>query len=284
MNESQVNIDGLVRANRLREAGLVLAASIPSERRQLRDELTAWLARVTEADTQRRVDDLSAEDYAKARAKLARQLLELRRLLDDGTAAAATSAPQASPSVFLSYNHTDAADARAVRDALRGGGIAVRMDADSMQPGAAIRDFIRRSIRATDATICIVSERSLLSGWVGQETALALATLDLWDERRFVACYLDTRFLDADFRLCATAIIDTRLAELESLFPLYAEQRIDTNDLNSEKSRLFELRNQLGSILQRLRDSQCLDLRPPARAASLKRLVCTIGDRGGGSR
>lgn len=277
MNDNAAKVDLLIRTNRLREAGSAVLSLIPPERSDLHDELNAWLARLTQADTQRRTEEISADEYAKTRSKLARQLLELRRTLDDhppdARAAAATPAGQ---SVFLSYNHADAADASDIRDALRAASIEVRMDVDAMPPGTAIRDFIRASIRATGATVCIVSERSLLSGWVGQETALALALLDIWVQRRFIACYLDTAFLDSGFRLRATERIDNRLAEIEELFPQYAERRIDTVDLNAEKSRLFELRHQLGTILDRLRGSLCLDIRPPARAASLERLVQSL--------
>jgi hypothetical protein len=280
MSDSAAKVDLLIRTNRLREAGTVVLGLIPPGRGGLRDELNAWLARLTQADTQRRTDDLSADEYAKTRAKLARQLLDLRRTLDDQTVdARATAAQPAAQSVFLSYNHADTADASAIRDTLGGAGIAVRMDVEAMPPGMAIRDFIRESIRATNATVCIVSERSLLSGWVAQETALALAALNQWINRRFIACYLDTAFLDTEFRLRATEFIDARLVEIEKLFPQYAQRRIDTVDLNAEKSRLFELRHQLGAILERLRGSLCLDIRLPARAASLAKLVQSL--RGG---
>lgn len=283
MTKLVAEIDHLIRANRLRDAGVALHAAIPPDLSDLRDEVSIWLARLAQADSQHRVEDLSAAEYAKARAKLARQLLELRRVLaDSAVAVTETRTPETARSVFLSYNHADATDASAVRDALQCNGIAVRMDADSMKPGTDVRGFILNSIRATHATVCIVSECSLLSGWVGQETALTLTSLELWGNRQFVACYLDISFLDAGFRLRATETIDTRLAELESLLPSYAERRIDTTDLSAEKSRLFDLRNQLGAILQRLRGSLCLDIRPPSRAASLERLAAALREEGGG--
>ncbi|MBL8482945.1 MAG: toll/interleukin-1 receptor domain-containing protein [Rhodocyclaceae bacterium] len=287
-------IHRLVAQNRLRDAALALRDAIPAGRRDLQGEATAWLGQLTQADSAKRTEEISPDEYAKIRARLARRLLELLAAVEAAAAgpaadtapaaAAATATPAAARGggVFLSYNHGDAAAAEHIRLALERAGIPVAMDSACMAPGSAIRDFIRSSIRATDATVCVLSASSLLSGWVGQESALALGALDLWGERRFIACYLDTEFLDIEFRLRATESIDARLAEIEALAQRYAERRLDSSDLNAEKSRLFDLRHNLGAILDRLRGSLCLDLRPPARAASLARLVAVLqAGRGG---
>ncbi|HEX2829918.1 MAG TPA: TIR domain-containing protein [Burkholderiales bacterium] len=278
MDELDARIESLIRANRLRDAGQALAKAIPVERGDLRDEAIAWIGRLAQTDTQRRLEELSADDYLKARAKLARQLLELRRALNEPAvpAPAPGIAADRITSVFISYSTRDTAVAIELSEALRRHGVDVRIDREAVRPGADLRDFIRESVRSTAATVCIVSEASLLSGWVAQETVLALAALELAAPRPFIACYLDDSFLDPGFRLKATLQIDARLGEIETLFPQYAANRLDTNDLNAEKSRLFELRNQLGAILERLRACLCLDLRPAARAASVERLVRSL--------
>jgi hypothetical protein len=279
MDELDARIESLIRANRLRDAGQALAKAIPAERGDLRDEAVAWIGRLAQTDTQRRLEELSADEYMKARAKLARQLLELRRALNEPAVPAprsGTAAADRAASVFISYSTSDTAVAIELSETLRRHGIDVRIDRVAVRPGADLRDFIRESVRSTAATVCIVSEASLLSGWVAQETVLALAALELAEPRPFVACYLDDSFLDPGFRLKATLQIDARLGEIETLFPQYAANRLDTNDLNAEKSRLFELRNQLGAILERLRASLCRDLRPAARAATVERLVRSL--------
>jgi len=275
MKELEARLQGLVGMDRLRDAGAALIASMPAGQAGLRDEVVAWQAELARTERQHRTDELAPIDYAKARKRLAFKLLAIGHAVAESENPAPVAAAVAAP-VFMSYNHADASAAGEVRATLEAAGIPVRMDVDAMPPGASIREFIRNAVRSTSATVCVVSERSLLSGWVGQETALALAVLDLWGERRFVACCLDMRFLDADFRLVATQLIDERLAGIEALLPRYAAERLDTNDLNAEKSRLFELRHQLGSILARLRGSLCLDIRPEARAASLVRLAQSL--------
>ena len=276
MRELEDRVLALIGIDRLREASLSLYGSIPADRPDLRDEVISWQAELTRLEAQHRIAEVSPRAYAKERKRLAQGLLRISRALAELQPQTAAPTPKGGLSVFLSYNHADTAAATDVRRHLEAAEISVRMDVDAMSAGTSIHDFIRSAIRSTLATVCILSERSLLSGWVGQETALALTALDLWGERRFIACYLDTRFLDADFRLFATKIIDERLAGIEALFPDYAAGRLDTNDLNAEKSRLFELRNELGNILDRVRGSLCLDIRPDARAASLARLTDTL--------
>ena len=60
------------------------------------------------------------------------------------------------------------------------------------------------------------------------------------------------------------------------MLPEYAERKLDTVDLNGEKSRLFKLRNNLGDVLTRLRGSLTLDVREGAFDESLGRIVETV--------
>ena len=58
-----------------------------------------------------------------------------------------------------------------------------------------------------------------------------------------------------------------------SLPTLIFFQMIDTVDLNDEKTRLYDLRNNLGAILANLKGSLCLDLRDEHFAASCRAIV-----------
>lgn len=195
------------------------------------------------------------------------------------TAGPADTRPTAS-AVFLSYNHADAKIAAALRAALEANRVAVRIDSKDMAPGEQIRAFILNSIASTDATVCVVSRQSLLSGWVALESLLALAVEELWGQRRFIACYLDDDFLDLGFSVKATGIIDRKLAEIDKLIEKHRAKRIDTAELNDEKSRLFRLRGGLGDVLARLRGGLCLDVRPRKRAASVAKLAETLRPAG----
>ena len=178
--------------------------------------------------------------------------------------------------VFISYNHEDRLVADKLKAALEGKGITVTIDNASMSAGASIQEFIESSIRDSDLTLSIVSSRSLLSAWVALESVTAFYSEKLRGDKRFIACYLDDDFFDTDFRLKATEQIDAKIKDIDDKIPKYIEQKIDTNDLNGQKSRLFKLRNDLGDILQKLKDSLTLDIRDPEFDRSLARIIKSI--------
>ena len=72
--------------------------------------------------------------------------------------------------VFISYNHNDADAARALKEKLQAQGINVVIDIEKIAAGQDIKEFIERSITDTDATISVISKKSLLSSWVAMET------------------------------------------------------------------------------------------------------------------
>ena len=174
---------------------------------------------------------------------------------------------------FFSYNHGDKIEAEKLRKELEQNGIKVWMDNTYMNPGESIKDFIERSIQSTDVTISLVSNKSLLSAWVAMETIYTFHHQAFDPDKQFIACYLDDDFFKPRFRLDATKIIDAKLAEIDELIPSYIEQKIDTNDLNSEKSRLYDLRNNLGKILDHLKGSLALDIRESMFDQSVKKIV-----------
>jgi hypothetical protein len=230
---------------------------------------------------QKKLDFLLLEQAKAAdpavKFQLSEEISSTQKKLRQLKAAAGGSKPSSkAASVFLSYNHGDAKTAAAIRTALEAKGITVRIDAKDMGPGEQIRDFILKSVGSTAATVCIVSRRSLLSGWVALESLLALTVADLWGKRRFIACYVDDDFLDLAFSVKATDIIDRKIGEIDKLIAKHRAKRIDTTELNDEKSRLFRLRSGLGDVLARLRGGLCLDVRPGKRAASVAKLIETL--------
>ena len=181
-----------------------------------------------------------------------------------------------SPIVFVSYNHDDSEVADKLKAALEARGIAVRIDHEAMKAGKDIKDFIEKSIRETDATVSIVSNRSLLSPWVAMETINSFYREKLEGDKKFIACYIDDDFFSKNFVLSSVEKIDARIGEIDKMIPRYMEKKLDTVDLNNEKTRMYELRNNLGKIVQRLRDSLSLDLRETAFDGSVAKVVSTI--------
>ena len=180
--------------------------------------------------------------------------------------------------VFLSYNHDDEKEAIRLETALVAKNIHVHIDRDQNKAGEQIESFIRRSIRVTDATICLISKRSLLSSWVATETITAFYAEALAEKRRFIACYLDDDFLRDEYLLELTTDIDQRILELNEIISGYAERNLDSADLNAKKTRLHKLRASLGDILLRLRDSFSLDVRGSQLSPSVERIVETLED------
>jgi hypothetical protein len=99
-------------------------------------------------------------------------------------------------------------------------------------------------------------------------------------EVALIACYLDDDWLRPEFRLECTRQIDERLRRIQELLAEYTVKKIDPADLNEEHVRLYNLRNNLGAILARFKDSLSLDMREDAFDASGKRLVTTVLKRG----
>jgi TIR domain/Effector-associated domain 11 len=303
-----VDIRAAITRDRLEDAALALAALVGTGDAELANEVIAHQASLRSTATKLRRGTIDDADAERARTRVRFALLDIldgieRRGAaspqDPGTPLAAArqpasptivpeaaqaplqadvGAPPAPASVFLSYNHDDAPVAARVRAALEAGGVRVRIDSDAMAPGEDIGAFIARSVRDTGATVCLVSNRSLASGWVAAETVQAFDAERFGASRRFIACYLDDDFFRPAYRLERTRDIDARIAAIDALLPEYAAARLDTEDLNREKSRLFALRNDLGRILARLRDSLTLDLRGERFETAMQRLLALLVD------
>lgn len=246
----------------------------PAAHPDLDRELLMQVSRLTRVKNKVRRGLVSDATEGEERTRVGYALLELMTSLPDGE-----PVPEPRPagvSVFISYNHADRNSAERLAGALARRGLKIALDSDDMQPGETIRGFIERAIGGSDATVCLISRASLLSGWVAMETLLALRRAAFDASRRFIAVYLDEVFLAAEFRLEATREIDARLAELHALLTRYEAEHLDPADLRDEITRLYELRHGLGEILERLRGSLLLDIRDAAFDSSVERLANSL--------
>ncbi|WP_121353717.1 toll/interleukin-1 receptor domain-containing protein [Flavisolibacter nicotianae] len=163
--------------------------------------------------------------------------------------------------VFISYNHGNAAEAMQVRNELVKNGIKTIIDTESMPAGYAIEKFIAESIQQSQVILSIVSEESILSGWVATET-INTFFLQLFDtDKKFIACYLDESFLKDDFPEKAYAAIDAKLEAINQKIDAGNRIMVNRSDLTDQKDRLFKLRQNLADILRRLKASKCIDIR-----------------------
>ena len=71
-------------------------------------------------------------------------------------------------SVFISYSSQDYETAARIRTSLTNRGVRVTIDRHDLTGN--IDEFIQNAIRDNAYTLTIISERSLASAWVGQES------------------------------------------------------------------------------------------------------------------
>ena len=169
--------------------------------------------------------------------------------------------------------------ANKLKEALEKNHIHVHIDKAVMQAGANIREFIQSSICDTDVTLSIVSNRSLLSAWVALESINTFYHETFAGNKKFIACYIDDDFFKDDFRINTTRQIDDKIEEINKLILQHNAAMINTDDPNGQKDRLFDLRNNFGKILERLRDSLCMDIREDTFDESVTTIVNTIRGR-----
>ena len=184
---------------------------------------------------------------------------------------------QNSRRVFISYNHKDKIIADKLSNKLKLSGAKVIIDSEMMKAGENISNFIEKCILESDITLSIISNNSLLSSWVGIETINTFYH-EKYSDKKFIACYTDDDFFDNKFRITATRKIDEKIKELDNLILEYMELKLDPTDLNNEKTRLFQLRNNLGDILQRLRNSLCIDINDNVFEDNVKRIISAINE------
>ena len=262
----EVKVRELVSRDKLEEAAKILSNEILKSESDGHNEVTALRGELTRLAGEYRRRLITHDEYTKHRTRLGYALLDLT---DEST----IINPRPENRIFLSYNHNDLDTACNLKNAIEERGFTVRIDSETMKPGSDIRSFILESIRQTDVTLCIISESSLLSGWVSVESLIALMDEELHNRRQFIACYLDDQFFAPEFRLKATELIDAKIESIDKLFPQYSEKHLDTTELNNDKARLIDLRNNLGKILKRIKESLSLDIRPSEFNRSIERIA-----------
>lgn len=182
--------------------------------------------------------------------------------------------PPPDPIVFISYNHQDATIALKIKEALDAAKIQVIMDTENMTAGTMIEEFIKKSIKASNVTVSVVSNASLGSAWVGSETVDTLLLQTFYSDRKFIACYLDDDFLTQnDYTQKAVTKIDIKINELDTLIQEAHSSGRNTRDLDSKRTRLVHLKNNMDLIIARLQNSLCLPVNQSSFNSSMERLI-----------
>ncbi|MCH5597325.1 TIR domain-containing protein [Niabella ginsengisoli] len=214
---------------------------------------------------------LSFENASIIRNQVAFALLELIGSIEENSKVSQKR-------VFISYNHKDALIANKLKDALVKAGIDVTIDSEAMGAGDNIKQFIESCVRDTETTLSIVSKNSLLSAWVAMETlntfGLQLGTVP----KKFIPCYIEPDFFDIHFTDEALKQIEQKIDGLAVLIETRVKQGQDNLDINDEYSRLIRLRNSLGEIVGRLRNSLCMDITESKFEMNLPKIIQKINE------
>lgn len=162
-------------------------------------------------------------------------------------------------SVFISYNHNDKDLANRIKDFLRKQEIDVTIDSEAMGAGEDIKTFIEKCTRENDITLSLVSKNSLLSAWVAMESVLTFAGEKLAD-KKFIAVYEDDSFFDDSFVRIGTLEIRKERTKLDVEIDECRKLDIPTNSLQGKATRLRKLESNLSDVIERLRNSLCIDI------------------------
>ncbi|MBK9017422.1 MAG: toll/interleukin-1 receptor domain-containing protein [Saprospiraceae bacterium] len=205
-------------------------------------------------------------DYASlTQNQIMNNLLELAKKLLDSSASGGGGVANSggkSPTVFLSYNHKDVSAATQVKDFLRSRGIQVTIDSEAMKPGEDIAAFINKCIREADVTLSLVSSNSLLSAWVGMETINTLVGEHIAN-KKFIAVVIESAFYEISFVRTSIETINKRLAQLKEELKFRIENDLGFEDLQNERTRNNDLKNDLPKIVANLKNRLNVDIIGP---------------------
>ncbi|MVM32734.1 TIR domain-containing protein [Spirosoma sp. HMF4905] len=181
----------------------------------------------------------------------------------------------AKATVFVSYSHTDNTDLKVVTqltNALKQANIKVVIDDESMQPGTLISQFMER-VQDVDKVVVILSENSLQSPYVGFEIMHSLEK-----KIKLIPCFLDKRFLEADFVMQVKSVVRIKIQEIRDQI----KERQDADDLDGayDLMRLLQLWQNFGRNLDELFDElqgrKCISLLPSDWETGVQQVIAAI--------
>ncbi|MFZ4633385.1 MAG: TIR domain-containing protein [Saprospiraceae bacterium] len=266
------NIRDLIAAGRLEEALDLLVSSNP--------DAILLKSRYANGKRQYTMGLVDFSEWQRVQNQVAYAALELAGNGNHSTSAPPANTPKtptqsATKKVFISYNHGDADTAVKLRDALQEAGFEVIIDRDDMPPGMDILEFIQQSIRNADVVLSVVSAKSLESGWVGQESVASFYAIWLAD-KRFIPVRLDDVVFNIDFQIDAQEKLNEKTKELDVKLERLRNAGGNTVAFEKTRQRMFELKSNLGGIIDRLNSVLILDVREPSLKDSMNKIIQSL--------
>lgn len=242
-------------------------------------------ARYNQAKKQQNMGMIDFGEWSRVQAQVNYAALEMAGKVKSGSTSSTSTSTNSGSSttsttgsgkkVFVSYNHGDSEIARKTCTYLENAGLDVILDQDDMAAGRSIMEFIQDSIKRADAVVSIVSSKSLQSGWVGQESVASIYAVWLAD-KKFIPVKLDNVVFDIDFQITASENLIQKIDELKAKIKKLESLDLDSPGSRDDLSRMIELKNNLGKIMQRFTSVLMLDISGDNFESSMKKVLAAI--------
>ncbi len=204
-------------------------------------------------------------------------VLEMAGRVSPASGASVPQAP-AAPQVFISYNHKDAIHMHAVRGYLEKNDIQVFVDVANMAPGEDIQRFIDKAFKENHFVLSLVSENSLLSGWVSKEINAAILLNRL--ASKWIPVSLDQSFMDSNFYFTASKHIEAKIGEVREKMKKALDADLDTRPFEDEMGRLRDLKANLGPTLESLKKVLVTDISGAMFEPGMQKVLTAIQSPG----
>ncbi len=185
------------------------------------------------------------------------------------------ASPYAGKDVFISYSHIDGSTADSVVTYLKNKGIQPAIDNEILKPGENIEDFATRCIRENPYVLFLVSEQSLLSGWVGFEVLTSSFAKKLIGTQILPAA-LDDTWNDTSKITTLYEKLDLQIKELEKERKKRIKFNAPTSDIESKLKRLRYLFDNLSDFSNYLSGVLTVSLAEPNFQKGMDRLISVI--------
>lgn len=151
-------------------------------------------------------------------------------------------------SAFISYNQQDSNVMNLVKSHLEANRISVIVDVEDMRIAQGIQDFIDQALQENHFILSIISENSLLSGWVSKELNAAILLNRL--SSRWIPVMIDKKWMEPEFFFDANKKIDEQLEEMKRYISKALEDNLDIRVFEDKRARLIDLKANLSPSLE----------------------------------
>lgn len=240
------------------------------------DEALLLMARFSGLKRQYNMGMISFEDWTRTQNQINYAALELAdECKEDGNTGKPSVKPEKrSVSAFISYNHKDSSEMERVKGWLESNGVEVTVDVQDMRAGEEIESFIRSAFDKSRFVLSMVSQNSLMSGWVSKEfnTALVLNNRTT----RWIPVSLDRSVFDHEFYFRASADIERKLDDITRRMMEARQNGVSTSPLLAEMNLIENLRANLGNTIAELRKVLIVDIAGPSFEQGMKKVLASM--------